>query len=600
MVANTGSDGAVPSHPFRTFADISRAFSEKHVESGLRRRLLLAALGLWRRAFGIDGHTVSIRGEIGRGGDGYRLEYLTFKSIFYPEVAASFIMAEDGETDPCRKAAQVIFGAMRYRERLARGEIAVEREANRPLDMDRYSFFFSRLTRSTLTGGRLVHKITDVPASDYVVIAVDGLLYRVQVLEQGVRLGYDRLLASVRALVADARQSLQGGGGDAVPLGLLTALCDKKTVRLFSAVADASADVVATLDSALFFVAIDLHSAPQTFEKTFRAIHSDHFHNRDHRRSLQIVVTGNGRSGVVVNPHAGLGGTLSARLASELYLTCRELAGGVEPRPTEAPAPERLRLVVPRGKRGDRTLSEMDRAIRLRLHGQVSPTAFRLDGVGKRDFVPRKLSADGAFHCAAHLAYFRQFGVKPIVGNFINLRNVKHGDIWRYNSTSPEMLDFVARPSAETLAAAIGKHRDLIKAQKRADDELYLGVLTLARLVNHRQLSSFAFISLMLILSCFVKRFVRSHLSPHLWLSHIPELEGVEVSGRAAVRLSYIDAGCLAGHYMIFDDHVNICLLRGLKDRREFAQEQEFALHLGEALRFVKELAGGGRTEAKA
>jgi hypothetical protein len=198
-------------------------------------------------------------------------------------------------------------------------------------------------------------------------------------------------------------------------------------------------------------------------------------------------------------------------------------------------------------------------------------------------------SVDAAFHAALALAWKRSRGYVPTVGNFINLRSVKHGDIWRYDASTDEMLKFVLEPNLQNYKLAENAHIKLIKEQKSAKDEFYLGAMSLKKLVNDGHVRFSGFVTLVSIMSIFVRGFGRRFLNPDLWVSCIPSFPGVKVAGRGGAMMSYLAKTSSGGHYMIFEDHVLVCIMNP-KGGKWLGTEEAFAREIGTCLGEVADL----------
>jgi hypothetical protein len=419
-------------------------------------------------------------------------------------------------------------------------------------------------------------------------VAIGGLMYRLQCIVDGAALDSDELQQQLELMAADARARLAGGAPQAGVFGLLTVLFNPKHARLFR---ELQSNSVESIDRALFCVAIDLDTSPTTLDATMRALHADNYRNRDHRRSLQIVVAGNGRAAITVHPHAGIGGTYMARFASELHKACARLQAA--PLHIARPAgPARYQhLPLELSQKSWAELQKSVANVGRRLYPANEPSVIRYEGFGSDAFRDRGISADGAFHAALHLAYLRCFGEVPYTSNFINLRNVRHGDVWKYTSTTESLRRFAQAPSAEALRLASDAHRALVKINKAGDDEVYQTTMALFRLISEGHVPFAAFPALMMMMSLFISNFGKRFLGSDLWVSNIPPLPGVEMTARAAVRLAYLDKKGYGGHYMIFPGHVTVCLVNALKDKNVTDRDARFFQTLGDCLREVVDLA---------
>ena len=580
----------VAPHPHRTFQQIAASFGDKHVPGRLRRPLYNWATAAWRAAFRIDRHERRIAQDFARGLDGFHHDHWIFENFYFSEFVATTLLEADGEADPARKAAQLIRGALAFRDDVLNDRLPQEFEAGKPLDMQRYRRLFSRLALQVQRNGKDVQKMTDCAPSDYVVVAVCGLMYRLQCVEDGHSLAYEELARQLGLLLTDARSRSASSATPSGQFGLLTVLFNRKHGKLYRELMAKDRDGVEAMNRALFCVAIDLDSEPTTLDQALRASHSANYRNRDHRRSLQVVVSANGRAAVTVHPHAGIGGTYMAKLASALWMTCQELQRAPEETAGEVVRSRYRYLPLVLSGASSRDLEASDADVRRRMYRPEEPTTLRFEGVGGDAFRDRRISPDGAFHAALHLAYHRSFAKVPYTSNFINLRNVRDGDIWKYTSTSEAMRQFVHAPGARTLAAAVEAHRQLVKANKRGDEEVYQSGMSLFRLISEGHVPFAAFPALMILLSLFIPNFAKRFIGSDIWVSSIPALPGIEMMGRAGVRLSFLDKGGFAGHYMIFPDHVKVCLLSSLKQRPDAARNRRFFETLDQCLHEVKDL----------
>jgi hypothetical protein len=588
------SSSEVQAHPTRSFRDVFAAMGEKHIKNRWARSLFMAATRAWRWAFRIDAGERYVLREFAAGRDGFRPKYWIFESLFYPDYLATFVLAPTGEHDPARMAAQVLHGALKFREEALRNALAPESEKGKPLDMAIYRKLFSRVAVLSRLHRRFVQEDVDFEPTDYVVVCVRGFLYRLPCLQGGAVPSYAELHARIAAILDHAKT--RAGRAEETPglFGLLTVFVNRAHGRLFQVFAEANAAVLGTINAALFTLSIDLEARPETPDAALRAINADHYLNRDNRRSMYLVVTGNGRAGVVVNPHTGVGGAVSAVFTDYLHGHALALQrqgdpGDAAPRDQSTETVEPLVLAV--SKDWEETLFRSRAIVESRLYPPNEQSVFTLSGVGHQDFRARQVSTDAAFHCALNLAYLRCFRKIPSTGNFISLRNFRHGDIWRYVSSTDAMNAFLRSPGPKTMRAAIDAHRLLVKAQKAGEDDLYHVAMMMLKLVSEFRLPFAAAQVLIVIMSLFIRDFPHRFLRLDVWASQIPIKPGLEVAGRGSVFLSFLPRDSIAGHYMIYDDHLLICFLRGLRRKGDAAISAGFVRELERALHEVKAMA---------
>ena len=106
------------------------------------------------------------------------------------------------------------------------------------------------------------------------------------------------------------------------PYGLITANMAKSTAGIFYA--DNPDESVKTIDEAIFLIAIDTKGYPADENAAAQDINIRNNHNRDYRKSLQLVVLQNGYSGATCNFFAGVEGVLAARFASWINFICKD------------------------------------------------------------------------------------------------------------------------------------------------------------------------------------------------------------------------------------------------------------------------------------
>ena len=139
--------------------------------------------------------------------------------------------------------------------------------------------------------------------------------------------------------------------------------------------------------------------------------------------------------------------------------------------------------------------------------------------------------------------------------------------------------------------AAIDAHRKMIKEQKAGLDEFYHVGMMLLKLVNEFRLSFIAIPLLVMIMTLCIRDFSHRFLFLDLWASQIPAKPGLDIAGRGSVFLSFLPKDSLAGHYMIYPEHIDICFLRGLRRKNDTSFSSKFIKELEHSLDQVKTLA---------
>jgi hypothetical protein len=592
----------LPQHQYQPFQSLCLQFGERYVPQSFRW-LYNGLIKLWCSVFGVSEVEEIISSDFAAGRDGFWHQDWIWDQLFYPEISAALV-GDVAPHDCLKRSASVIEGALQFYQKARTNSLPLEVVSGYPQDMERYNHLFSRLTIATLkrsATGRITglrHRITDTADSDYITVGTGGHLFALPVTVQEANgqkrlLNHNELYDALVAIDQDATIQSQKKSYQ-LPIGPLTAWQNKDSLKLWAQVEKSNASSFQKLNSSLFHVVLERDLNPTTLDAVVSGLNSHVFSARDCRKSLQLVITNNGEFAAVINPHAGIGGTLSAKFVSELAQHCWR----VESEPSSALPPpmknsptktsttesswERLSFKNPH--LDESILNKHVAGIRERLYAPSETTTFQFNGIGHATFKAKGFPVDASFHAALALAWKNHRGYVPTVGNFINLRSVKYGDIWRYDASTPEMLQFALNPTKENFLEACKGHSREIKKQKSARDEFYLGAMGLKRLVNDGKVKFSGFVLLVMIHNLFVRGFTRRFLNPDIWVSGIPSFPGLKVTGRGGSKMSYLAKNSSGGHYMIFENHIILCLMNPaggtwLGTEKAFAAELERCLH---------------------
>lgn len=567
-------------HPHVTIEQAFNIIGKKNISNSMIRYGFNKFGSFWRQYTGTDMWDEKICNEFNMGLDAYRKDNWILKNLFYPEVSASFILEKTCENNYIRKTAQLICGAMKFWFAIKNENFFKEYEAGNLLDSSRYHNFFSRLTYSKVDEqGKVHHEISNSKTSKYIVVSIRSEYYAVKVIkENNILCSYKNIINQINAVVDHVLRAEKKGNGWQ-HLNILSTFANKKSITLSEKLIRNFTATRTIIDQALFHISIDIDDDDSDLERNFRTIHCKNYRNRDYRKSMQIVVTKGCYAGVIVNPHAGIGGTLSARFVSELYATCKELEQinidfnrnlshkkiNVCHLPCTATLTSKQKKLV----------EYIEKQICNKIYPDHFPSLVEVCSRGSVFFKKFGLNPNGIFVALVHQAYYECFNKLPFVGNFINLRNIKHGDIWRYNATNQAMHEFAKYPSLDNLHRAVQSYRTHIKEQKNGTDEYFHGVSSMMRLVGERELSFKSVLPLLFFLKISISNFTEKFIDPHLWISQIPTYPGLAAAGRAMVTLDYIGKNHLAGHFLVFSESIQICLIgnstKNLDRQTEFA-----------------------------
>ena len=335
------------------------------------------------------------------------------------------------------------------------------------------------------------------------------------------------------------------------PYGLITANMAKSTAGIFYA--NNPDESVKTIDEAIFLIAIDTKGYPADENAAAQDINIRNNHNRDYRKSLQLVVLQNGYSGATCNFFAGVEGVLAARFASWITSYAKAI-------PPIAAARKQTNYSKLNFDKID-----FEKLPLARLKAKVAryscdfPLIRTIDAIGKDGIKRLNVSPDAFFHAAAHLAYYERFKKIPSVHNLADIRGIKFGSVTRYLTTSGEMAEFLQSQSKPALLNAFRAHKEKIGAIKSGDNPIHYAFYYLYTDIGFKPLLAIA------LFRIFVPDLFTKHISPDIWASNIPALPGLYCQGRFGMLFKFARNDCLAGHYLLFPDHIRICFLSNKK-----------------------------------
>ena len=520
------------------------SFAGSAIANPRKRKLFLSLLNL----LGITGYAEKNRQRMialaERGINPFDVDTVPHNfSGVYPELSVSFLL-EKNDGDIAQRAAKLTFAALKYREALLDNSLEKEISGETVIDNRRSHNLFGRVANVRKAGLKWSKEVKDCKSASHIVVAVNGAYYKLDVIDSsGAVMAAGKLLHGISLIMRAAAQDKRA----LKPYGLLTANTTKPSAEIFHA--DKLDDSVRIIDQAIFLLALDSVNAPADENQAAQHLHLDNYHNRDYRKSLQIVVLENGFSGATINFFAEIEGVFAARFASWISVHARNLPQLIAETTGYEPCKLEFETID-----FDRVPMDEMRA-KLRKYSCDVPLIKKIDGIGKQGIKDLNVSPDAFFHAAAHLAYYAKFKRIPSVHNFVDMRGIKFGSITRYLSTTKEMVEFLEKPSKPALLEAFDAHRKAVGAVKSGDYPLHYAYYYLYTSAGIKPVLAITLFKL------FVPDILTKHVSPDIWASNIPALDGIYCVGRFGTFFKLARRNCLAGHYMLFPDHIKTCFL---------------------------------------
>src|SRR5262249_47885738 len=147
------------------------------------------------------------------------------------------------------------------------------------------------------------------------------------------------------------------------------------------------------------------------------------------------------------------------------------------------------------------------------------------------------------------------------------MRGVKFGSVTRYLSTTNEMVEFLRNQTRSALLNALDAHGKMIAVIKSGDYPLHYAYFYLYAAGGLTPLLG------IIVFKVFVPDIFRKYLPPAIGAPNTPALPGIYCLGRFGTFFKAARKNCLAGHYLIFPDHIKTCFLAS---ERSFLQSWPF------------------------
>jgi hypothetical protein len=496
-----------------------------------------------------------------------------FRGI-YPEMSVSILFEKcDGSIE--QRAAKLVLATLKYRQALLENSLERETSGGAVIDNYRNHNFFGRVANIKRAGLlKWTKDIKQCKNSSHIIVAVNGAFYKLDVIdESGSTKAPGTILSNIESIIRAGERNKT----KTKMYGVITTNIARSSENIFYS--DKLDDSIRTIDEAIFLLAIDNVSCPTDENEAAKDLHIRNHYNRDYRKSLQIVILENGFSGATINYFAEIEGVFAARFASWVATYAGEFPQIIADETSDTVARLEFETI------------DFDRLPISKLKRKIAryvcdlPLIKRIDIIGRDEIKQLKVSPDAFFHAAAHLAYYEKFKRVPAVHNFADIRGIKFGSITRYLSTTNELTAFLKDQTRSSLLKAFDAHRRAIAVIKSGDYPLHYAYYYLYVGGGLRPLLG------LILFKIFFPNILRTHISPDIGASNIPGLPGIYCMGRFGTFFKHARRNCLAGHYLIFPDHIKTCFLA---NERSFLESWQFDRSLEDAIIKLKRILSQG------
>ncbi|KAI9341030.1 acyltransferase ChoActase/COT/CPT [Zopfochytrium polystomum] len=238
------------------------------------------------------------------------------------------------------RASGLISSLLDFKTLIDKEALPAEYQRDRPLCMNQYKNQFG-VTRIPGSPRDTIHSVFP-PTADHVIVICRDQLYRLDVVKNGKRVTQKYLRGALRAIADDSAKTNRQE-----PLGVLTAGHRDDWFKAYSELMQLSPTNVAsfeTIKSALFVVCLDTDSL-EGYERSHHQIfHNTDASNRWFDKSIQLIVTPEGRAGVN-GEHTPADAVIPGRMFD--FIVEREPASDPDGALDLAPAaPQKLQWVI--------------------------------------------------------------------------------------------------------------------------------------------------------------------------------------------------------------------------------------------------------------
>jgi Choline/Carnitine o-acyltransferase len=469
-----------------------------------------------------------------------------------------------------QRAAKLVFATLKYRQSLLDNSLEKETSGGTVIENDRNHHLFGRVANIRKAGLKWNKDIKHCKSSTHIVVAVDGAFYKLDVIDgSGAVIAAENILHDINSIIHAAA----GDKNPSKPYGVITANIARPSADIFYA--DRLDESIEIIDEAIFLLAIDNIGFPADENEAAQDLHIRNHHNRDYRKSLQLVVLESGFSGATFSLFTEIEGVLAVKFAAWINSYAKNIPELIAAKNQDSFSKLEFETI----DFGQLPLAKLKDGIA--KHSCNLPLIKKIDAIGKDGIKQLNVSPDAFFHAAAHLAYYEKFKRIPSIHSLVDMRGIKFGSITRYLSTTDELAEFLENQTKSALLNAFDAHKRKVGVIKSGDNPVHYAYYYLFATVALKSVLG------VILFRLFVPDLFTKHVSPDIWASNIPALSGIYFVGRFGTLFKAARKNCLAGHYLLFPDHIKICFL---SNERSFLESWQFDQALEDAMIKLKQI----------
>ena len=366
-----------------------------------------------------------------------------------------------------QRAARLTVAALNLYQNIRAHALSPDVANNLPLEMDQYRFCFAAHRRPRAD----CDEVVTVTGSHHIAVLIDG---QVHCMAVDMQRGAISLSAVQQALDHIVEHADPGHDVDTAP-GMLSAMPRDQWASVRSEILNdgQNEQTLSVLEKALFVVCLDTGAAPGSMGGFTSALRDGNSHNRFYDKSMQLVVTANGKAGLCFERSA-VDGSVALGFAARLHKASLGLpAAGTEVTPQRQSIRIRAAAwsLTPSLKRHLLAAKKFVAESR----GQRSIETWTMSRIGVRHLKALDISPDAMAQLAIQLAISKVTGETPSVFEPVQTRHFAGGRmdfIVPVTTESLEAMRVLRDPaaSAYTIAAQLRRaakaHHNLVQRTK--------------------------------------------------------------------------------------------------------------------------------------
>jgi len=500
---------------------------------------------------------------------------LKSSALFAPVISATLTLKDDvRELTILERAAALILSVKSLHQDIKTAKLPADEYNGQALEMGQYPNLFSTCQiilekHATIFKSKSTSQIT---------VIAQGCFYLLHLGNTNNKVGMNETLSTLELIVQDAKQSSLDTNYNSP--GIITCANNPTQLRSFNKLIRIENNKFAleSIKHSLFTLCLDLDSYPSTYEETAKITHTENLSNRWFHSSLQIVVFGNAKAGVIVNFSTYISGNNMMRAAAELQKRASSINNN---KLNESDDIQQLNFTKLNWNVDPIFIRKAEAVVRKIKDNQES--IYTIENIGKSDFDKYNVKAIPAFIIALQLTADTFIDGHPRITQFLTMSKYRCMDLLTTVITTPKVTEFVDFVKCDNyddsqalnlfhtaIKSQIEKIREerkhfplheqisLFIASRKGGIKIYVSILNIIRMIL---LSTTGFLG--------SKR-------REIIVSHPSIYDEVPILGRPGIKIPY--AKYFGIHYQIMDKKIVVTMMPGLNwkiPNSEFIAELE-------------------------